>query len=148
MKLYDAVKPALGFCCSDLGGTPWYKRNCNRRAYWFSVLILLTLSLLFFLPQYLWYEHISDELFTVQFIIDGVLALFILCLLICLSIQRLNDVGIPIHVVCILYSVAIVGVWICRIYDHTVLHNVIVVGVNIITLALCCLNGKKEKSSK
>lgn len=146
MRLYDAVMRTLVFSRPGLDETPWYKRSCNRSDYWLSVLTLLTLSLLIFLPKYLWYDHICDELFTVQFVIDGVLAFFILCLLICLSIQRLNDVGIPINWVCILYSVAIVGVWICSIYDNTVLHYVIGASVNIITLGLCCLDGKKQKA--
>ena len=124
---------------SSQHGEKWYSKRCDRKDYWSSMLLLFLFSVLVFIPQYLWNDYITDNLFVAQLVVDTVLGIFVLCLSICLSLQRLNDVGVPLYVIGCILSFDIVAGWLLRYYDQLSWYYIINGVTYIIILGLCCL---------
>ena len=100
-------------CTSDSEGAQGIIGYCSRKDYWRSILKLTLLSVVLFVPQYLFLDEIS----LIPLTIDGILALFIICYAIWLSIKRLNDAGISGTITGTIFPTVIVVSWICKYLD-------------------------------
>lgn len=145
MNIFSQIAKRTFRCIStNKEGAQWYNRCCGRKDYWLSMLGIAILSALIFAPQFVWGDSIDGNLFFFMFVTDVIIAIFLLILAICLSIQRLNDAGISKNVMGILFPIVILVGWVCKYLDYLLPYYIISCMAFALVAILCCLRSKSS----
>lgn len=123
----------------------WDGRS-HRTEFWSVVATLIIVSAELLIPQYLLFDSMSDALLAVCLLIDALWLFFSLWVFGCLYVRRMRDAGLPLSLLSLVNSLAIVSMLCCKHVGAITAHNIIGSAFVLFVIGCCMAKSTTELS--